>query len=56
MLKNLSEQLDLDQAAVNIKAKTNEGLGPLGRGEAIACWAIASLTAYISSKQKLKKS
>ncbi len=44
MLKNLSEQLDLDQTAVNIKAKTNEGLGPIGRGEAIACWAIASLT------------
>jgi 2-C-methyl-D-erythritol 2,4-cyclodiphosphate synthase len=43
MRKSLSEQLDLDQAAVNIKAKTNEGLGPLGRGEAIACWAIASL-------------
>jgi len=44
MLKNLSEQLDLDHAAVNIKAKTNEGLGPIGCGEAIACWAIASLT------------
>ncbi|MCK5269343.1 MAG: 2-C-methyl-D-erythritol 2,4-cyclodiphosphate synthase [Sedimentisphaerales bacterium] len=44
MRKNLSEQLGLDQAAVNIKAKTNEGLGPIGRGEAVACRAIASLT------------
>jgi len=54
MRENLAEQLDLDQTTVNIKAKTNEGLGPVGRGEAIACWAIASLAAYISSKQRLK--
>ncbi len=28
---------------VNIKAKTNEKLGPIGAGEAIACYAVAEL-------------
>jgi len=32
--------LGLDISAVNIKAKTGEHVGPIGRGEAIACEAI----------------
>jgi len=28
---------------LNIKAKTNEGLGTVGNNEAIACYAVASL-------------
>ncbi len=28
---------------VGVKAKTNEGLGPVGEGKAIACYAVASL-------------
>jgi len=32
--------LGLDVTAVNIKAKTGEHVGPIGRGEAIACEAI----------------
>ena len=28
---------------VSVKAKTNEGLGPVGHGDAIACTAVASL-------------
>jgi 2-C-methyl-D-erythritol 2,4-cyclodiphosphate synthase len=28
---------------VSIKAKTNEGLGPVGAREAIACYAVAEL-------------
>jgi 2C-methyl-D-erythritol 2,4-cyclodiphosphate synthase len=29
---------------ISIKAKTNEGAGAIGRGEAIACTAIVGLT------------
>lgn len=35
--------LDIDFAAVNIKAKTNEGLGEVGKGEALAATATALL-------------
>jgi len=35
--------LDLAEDALNVKAKTNEGLGAVGNKEAIACYAIASL-------------
>ena len=33
----------LSPDCVSVKAKTNEGMGPLGREDAIACTAIASL-------------
>ncbi len=39
----LAEALDLDPAAVSVKPKTNEGLGPEGQGEAISAWATALL-------------
>jgi 2-C-methyl-D-erythritol 2,4-cyclodiphosphate synthase len=35
--------LGMDFAAVNVKAKTNEGLGEIGAGEAMAATAIALL-------------
>lgn len=35
----LAELLGLPPDAVGVKATTNEGLGAIGRGEAIACWA-----------------
>ncbi|MBL7154114.1 MAG: 2-C-methyl-D-erythritol 2,4-cyclodiphosphate synthase, partial [Phycisphaerae bacterium] len=35
--------LGIDFAAVNVKAKTNEGLGDIGAGEAMAATAIALL-------------
>jgi 2-C-methyl-D-erythritol 2,4-cyclodiphosphate synthase len=38
--QKLAEILDLELDKINIKAKTHEGLGELGRKEAIACWAI----------------
>jgi 2-C-methyl-D-erythritol 4-phosphate cytidylyltransferase / 2-C-methyl-D-erythritol 2,4-cyclodiphosphate synthase len=41
---NLARVLDLDIGAVSVKGKTNEGLGAVGRGEAIACHAVALLT------------
>lgn len=37
---NLARLLDLEPGAVNIKAKTGEEVGPIGRGEAIACQAV----------------
>jgi 2-C-methyl-D-erythritol 2,4-cyclodiphosphate synthase len=40
----LAELLDLPANAVNVKATTNEGLDAIGRGEAIACWAMVVLT------------
>ena len=41
---SLAGLLDLSADAVGVKATTNEGLDAIGRGEAIACWAIALLT------------
>lgn len=35
--------LDIDFASVNVKAKTNEGLGEIGTGEAMAATAVALL-------------
>src|SRR5262249_10892598 len=37
----LAELLGLDTGAVNVKAKTGEKVGHIGRGEAIACQAVA---------------
>jgi len=43
MRSSLGEVLGLAPGDVNIKAKTAEGLGEIGRGEAIACYAVALL-------------
>jgi len=40
---SLAELLGLPPAAVGVKATTNEGLGTIGCGEAIACWATVLL-------------
>ena len=39
----LARALDIGTAAVSIKGKTNEGMGWIGRGEGIACIAVATL-------------
>lgn len=41
MKAKLAEVIGIDPAQLNIKAKTNEGLDAIGRGEAIAAQAIA---------------
>lgn len=43
MKKNIAEYLHMDENRINIKATTMEGVDAIGRGEAIAAQAIASL-------------
>jgi 2-C-methyl-D-erythritol 2,4-cyclodiphosphate synthase len=38
--RRLASLLNLELEAVNVKAKTGEGVGAIGRGEAIGCQAI----------------
>jgi 2-C-methyl-D-erythritol 2,4-cyclodiphosphate synthase len=49
MKRTIASLLGIDFNAVNVKAKTNEGLGEIGAGEAIAATAIALL------KRKFKR-
>ncbi len=41
--ESLAKILEIATDAVSIKAKTNEGMGEVGRKEAIACYAVALL-------------
>lgn len=41
--RRLAALVGLPESAVNVKAKTEEGLGPIGEGRAISCTAIATL-------------
>ncbi len=43
MRARVAELLAIPPQRVNIKATTNERMGPIGRGEALACTAIVTL-------------
>jgi 2-C-methyl-D-erythritol 2,4-cyclodiphosphate synthase len=38
MRKNIADNIGIDISNVSVKAKTNEGLGSIGKNEAIACY------------------
>jgi 2-C-methyl-D-erythritol 2,4-cyclodiphosphate synthase len=42
--------LDIPRDSLGVKAKTNEGLGLIGRGRAIACWAVALVRSRTAKK------
>ena len=43
ILENISKILKIEKNLINIKAKTNQGLGKVGEGKAIACYAVCLL-------------
>lgn len=43
MRESLARSLGVSADVINLKAKTNEGVDAVGRGEAIACHAVATL-------------
>ena len=40
---SIAETLQVDSSVIFVKGKTNEGLGPLGTGEAVEAWAVCLL-------------
>jgi len=43
MALNISKALDISEDRVNVKAKTNEGMGFIGRDEGIAAFAVVTI-------------
>jgi 2C-methyl-D-erythritol 2,4-cyclodiphosphate synthase len=47
MQEQLAAALGLHFAEVSVKGKSNEGMGWIGRGEGLACIAVATLVSVI---------
>jgi len=43
IVENIANILGIDKSKINIKATTNEGVGSIGKGDAIAAYAVATL-------------
>ena len=43
MRESIAQAFGVDAERVNVKAKTNEGLGPIGKGQALAAYAVVLL-------------
>ena len=52
MVANLAADLEIDLGQVNVKAKTAERLGAIGRGEGIAAEAVAMLETASSDRAR----
>ena len=44
MAESIARMVRVSADCVSVKAKTNEGLGPIGKGKAVACSAVVLLT------------
>jgi len=55
MCANLAEALAIDAAMVSVKATTNEGIGALGQGEAMAALAVCLLQPVTSQNEKFRR-
>ena len=49
MRANLAKAMGVAETAVSLKAKTAEGIGPVGLGEAAEAWAVATVSIVGSS-------
>ena len=47
MKQNIASVLKISKDSISIKGKTNEGLGAIGEGKAIAAWAICEIARSI---------
>ena len=43
MVEKIANILGVDRSKINVKATTNEGVGSIGKGDAIAAYAVATL-------------
>jgi 2-C-methyl-D-erythritol 2,4-cyclodiphosphate synthase len=51
MKKNISTILKISENSISIKGKTNEQMGEIGEGKAIAVWAICEVESIYASSQ-----
>lgn len=51
MKKNIATILKISENSVSLKGKTNENIGEIGQGKAIAVWAICEIESIYASTQ-----